>query len=161
MPHPQPTAVLQGVEHLPARTAAPPYPSGPTLVSALPGDFTVVSMLPGEVTSAAKARRIVRDHLRVCGDLADDCALIVSELVTNAVLHGGGAVRMRLTAREGWVYAEVGDDGAGLPRRGAGDLDATDGRGLLIVAGLAREWGVVRGPDLRGKTVWFVLGEPG
>ncbi|MCG5213135.1 ATP-binding protein [Streptosporangium soli] len=135
MPYLLPTSVAEGVEHVPVHT--------------------VECFFPGEVTSAGAARRLVRDHLGR-DELADDCALIVTELVTNAVLHGGTAVRLTLTAHERRVYAEIADDGAGRPRASVADLDATGGRGLLIVGTLARDWGVVADPD-GGKVVWFVL----
>jgi anti-sigma regulatory factor (Ser/Thr protein kinase) len=137
VPYLLPTFLAEGVEHLPMRT--------------------VESMFPGVVTSARAARSLVRDTVPA-EEFADDCALIVSELVTNAVLHGGTSVRLRLTASTGWVYVEIADDGAGHPRPTDGDLDATDGRGLLIVNSLASDWGVTLNPG-GGKTVWFILGE--
>ncbi|GLW05913.1 ATP-binding protein [Microtetraspora sp. NBRC 13810] len=137
MPYPTATSVIEGVD-VPRRTYE--------------------SILPGEVTSVRAARGMVLRHLAAHGDMADDCALIVSELVTNAVLHGGTAVRVRLILAGRGVYAEIADDGEGLPAETDGDLDATGGRGLLIVGRLAGDWGVVPAPG-GGKVVWFVLGE--
>jgi anti-sigma regulatory factor (Ser/Thr protein kinase) len=98
---------------------------------------------------------MVREHLDP-HELADDCALIVSELVTNAVVHGGSAVRLTLTAHTRTIYAEIADDGEGRLRVSDGDVDATGGRGLLIVGTLAREWGVITVAG-GGKIVWFLL----
>ena len=54
------------------------------------------------------------------------------------------------------IRSLAADDGAGRPRASVADLDATGGRGLLIVGTLARDWGVIADPD-GGKVVWFVL----
>jgi len=119
---------------------------------------TVESTLPGDITSARTARRMVRDHLGSDNGLTDDCALMVSELVANAVIHGGSAVRLRLTVHRDCIYAEVADNGTGMPRETCADLDATSGRGLLIVGSLAQDWGVIPRPG-GGKLVWFVMGK--
>ncbi|WP_248958310.1 ATP-binding protein [Sphaerisporangium perillae] len=116
-------------------------------------------ILSAEAESVGAARVLVCQELRQwgAGELADDCSLIVSELVTNAVQHGGTAFSLRLGSDGSWVYGEVFDAGDGLPRTGSGDLDATGGRGLLIVGTLADDWGVVQA-DGGGKVVWFVAG---
>ncbi|WP_214416100.1 ATP-binding protein [Sphaerisporangium fuscum] len=115
--------------------------------------------MPADLESVKTARSLVRQELCLWGTatLADDCSLIVSELVTNAIRHGGTAFSLRLGSDGGWVYGEVFDAGDGLPCETSGDLGATDGRGLLIVAALADDWGVLPAED-GGKTVWFVAG---
>ncbi|MCX4527373.1 ATP-binding protein [Streptomyces sp. NBC_01551] len=84
-----------------------------------------------------------------------DLLLCVSELATNALLHGvppGRGYRLRLLRFEGVVRVEVHDSGAGRPRIAERDPSAERGRGLLLVAALADRWGVgVRTP---GKVVW-------
>ncbi|SED08491.1 Anti-sigma regulatory factor (Ser/Thr protein kinase) [Streptomyces sp. 2131.1] len=115
--------------------------------------------LPRRPESAAVARRLAETAL-CCwglGELADDGALIVGELVANAVLHARrGSIRVvveRVTERT--VRVAVTDFARELPvecRPGDGD---EGGRGLLLVAALASDWGT----DTRrwGKVVWADL----
>jgi anti-sigma regulatory factor (Ser/Thr protein kinase) len=87
-------------------------------------------------------------------DLIETTALLVSELVTNAVRHGGSAYALRLEVREGSrLYGEVFDPGDGVPHPRSPDLDALSGRGLQIVAAIADDWGVATANG--GKVVWF------
>ncbi|MFI1359548.1 ATP-binding protein [Streptomyces sp. NPDC020898] len=93
--------------------------------------------------------------------LAGDAALVVSELMTNALLHGsiqGRLIRVRLTATVAALRVEVSDPRA---ERVPCPREVTDedqfGRGLLLVGALAEQWGV--GPrDGVGKTVWAEWG---
>ena len=81
--------------------------------------------------------------------------LLVSELVTNSVLHARSEVEVRLQARGKTLRVDVTD---GSPRRPVlrnHDDKAMTGRGLALVAELSSEWGVVETPD--GKSVWFVV----
>ena len=117
--------------------------------------------LPGDAASAGAARALVRRELRRWGvsELVDDCSLIVTELVTNAIRHGGSAPVLRLSTDGLWVYGEVFDEGDGMPHATDGGLDATGGRGLLIVGGLTDDWGVAAMPE-GGKIVWFRMSCP-
>ncbi|MFG3292439.1 ATP-binding protein [Streptomyces sp. NPDC048179] len=90
------------------------------------------------------------------GPRADDVLLCVSELTTNAVLHGvppGRGFRLRLALHpDGVLRTEVHDSGPGELRYGDMSPDSEHGRGLLLVTLVADKWGVgVRGP---GKVVW-------
>ncbi|MEU8841327.1 ATP-binding protein [Streptomyces roseus] len=88
----------------------------------------------------------------------DDLLLCVSELATNALLHGvppGRYYRLRLLLFDDMVRVEVADSGGGLPRIADRDPGAEGGRGLLLVASLAERWGV--GPRRPGKVVWCEL----
>ncbi|WP_343243875.1 ATP-binding protein [Streptomyces sp. SID13726] len=86
----------------------------------------------------------------------DDVLLCVSELATNALLHGVPPNRcfrlvLDLTA-DGVLRVEVHDSGPGELRIPDADPDSENGRGLLLVAALADDWGVrEREP---GKVVW-------
>ncbi|MFI9064499.1 ATP-binding protein [Streptomyces sp. NPDC053429] len=94
-------------------------------------------------------------------DRLDDVLLCVSELATNALLHGvppGRGYRLRLLRFGGVVRVEVHDSGGGRPRIGGRSDDAECGRGLLLVAAVADRWGV--GPRSPGKTVWCELDIP-
>ncbi|MEU1054298.1 ATP-binding protein [Streptomyces sp. NPDC005876] len=89
---------------------------------------------------------------------ADDVVLCVSELTTNALLHGvppGRGFLLRLLAYDdGLVRVEVHDSGGGVPAvREPGE----GGRGLLLVSVLADKWGV--GERSPGKTVWCEFAE--
>ncbi|MDI6517336.1 ATP-binding protein [Streptomyces coelicoflavus] len=89
--------------------------------------------------------------------LAGDAALVVSELMTNALLHGsvrGRLIRVHVTLGHRTLRVEVSDPrGERLPRpRPVSDADDQFGRGLLLVGALATRWGW----ELRsvGKTVY-------
>ena len=84
----------------------------------------------------------------------EDLRLVLSELVTNAVLHGQGPtidVRLRMDGQV--VGGEVVDQGEGFAAPPPPTLDAPGGRGLAIVGALTRSWGVERG----STHVWFEL----
>ncbi|MEU4411166.1 ATP-binding protein [Streptosporangium sp. NPDC023963] len=118
-------------------------------------------LLPAVPTSVRDARSLVRRELSLWGadDLIDDCMLIVSELVTNAVRYGGAACALRIRGGRSLVRGELFDPGEGAIRVCARDMNATGGRGLQIVDSLADDWGVAHPPS-GGKIVWFVLGLP-
>lgn len=86
----------------------------------------------------------------------DPVVLVVSELVSNAILHAGGAeqaIELRADDRSGVVHIEVQDHDPRAPETGPTAVDADRGRGLLIVGQLAEQWGwePVHG---NGKRVW-------
>lgn len=115
-------------------------------------------VLPPEATSAAKARHAVaillRDVANVPAVVVEDVLLLVSELVTNAVLHAGTEVRLRASVEDAVVTVSVRDQDPShspvLARQGA---DATNGRGILLVHTLASDWGIELAEDT--KLVWF------
>ncbi|MEF3119072.1 ATP-binding protein [Streptomyces chrestomyceticus] len=94
-------------------------------------------------------------------EVAGDAALVVSELATNALLHGslrGRLFRVRLVLGPTLLRIEVSDPrGERVPRRRRG-VASTSGHGLVLVGGLAERWGIE--PRTVGKTVWAEL-EPG
>lgn len=112
--------------------------------------------LAGDPTSARAARRFVRDALARADseDLEETVTLLVSELVTNAVVHGGSDVEVLVRLLPASVRVEVMDSSAVTPVPRAAAEEDTSGRGLALVESLARRWGVdpVAGG---GKTVWF------
>jgi len=119
--------------------------------------------LPFEPASASVARRHVVHVLRTRGIEAatcDDAALVVSELVGNALRHGAPLRGGRL--KVGWRYAdsglriEVSDGGGGRPVQRRTDALEAGGRGLGIVAALAGAWGYT--VDDAGTTVWAQVG---
>ena len=112
----------------------------------------------------AAARAAVRDTLARWGlsAAAADVMLMVSELVTNACMHGVPPVTVHVEVRPGPAGAElaceVTDTGPGMPAPAAAVPGAEHGRGLAVVAALAGACGTSPGPV--GKTVWFRLPIP-
>ncbi len=89
--------------------------------------------------------------------------LLVSELVTNAVLHGGphapGAnVGLAIVVGADRIRIEVGDAGENIPVVGDGALDRPTGRGLILVENLGTRWGCE--PSGAGKVVWVEVAVP-
>lgn len=115
--------------------------------------------LPREPESAATARRLVRAALTVwdLDELSADGALIVSELVANAVQHARrGSIRVVID-RPGPAHVRIGvvDLSKALPLRKEPDAEDESGRGLTLVATLAENWGTE--PLPWGKRVWADL----
>lgn len=108
--------------------------------------------------SATDARHFARDVLEgwECHALVADAELVVSELVTNAVLHAGTSGRLVLRLGPERLRIEVVDEGSGEPRPQPWDPLRPGGRGLLIVSEIARRWGVEH-LDGDGKLVWADL----
>ncbi len=106
--------------------------------------------LPPERGAPAAARRALRTL--PLGDRADDVLLVVSELVTNAVVHADSDEPIELAAecRHGGTWVEVRDHGHGFD---AAPLQA--GHGLQILTTATDRWGIVAD---RGTTIWFEVG---
>ena len=106
-------------------------------------------------TSVARIRRFVTAS---CRDIApgvepDTVALLVSELATNALVHGDGQVRVRVLPTAGGVRVEVHDGSPVLPAKRDATLLDEGGRGVALVEALSSSWGSQ--VDGAGKTVWF------
>ncbi len=86
--------------------------------------------------------------------LADRLSLIASELVTNAIVHAGSDIEVRIVIDLRDVVLEVIDDAAGRPRPTGPSTSQTSGRGLILVAALADAWGVAEVEGGVGKMVW-------
>ena len=84
--------------------------------------------------------------------VTDDTALIVSELVANAVDADANGVMVSLDVHHSHIRVAVEDDGEGVPTLLQATATDDHGRGLAIVAGLSEGWGVQ--PLQRGKQVW-------
>jgi anti-sigma regulatory factor (Ser/Thr protein kinase) len=123
--------------------------------------------LPASLASAREARAAVRRALARWGldSLAADAALLASELVANAAEHGDGKpIRIALRPERGrdgrpGLVCQVTDSSPVMPRAREAGPERERGRGLAIVAALARTSGVTAGPA--GKTAWFTLAAPG
>jgi len=139
-------------------------------LDALVGLVGAVEQILGEASqrfeqdarSARAARRFVTQALSDYddeGDLTDTVTLLVSELVTNAVLHAGSEVEVLVQLTPRGARIEVTDTSASAiaPRDATADEDS--GRGLALVETLAERWGVRPAPG-GGKTVWFEVSRP-
>ncbi|MEV0444955.1 ATP-binding protein [Streptomyces spectabilis] len=106
-----------------------------------------------------EARLFARKSLDSVGpDLLDNVLLCVSELATNAVLHGvpaGGQFLLKVDSDAQRVRVECHDSRRQRPRKRTPTSDDPNGRGLLLVEALSSRWGVGTRPF--GKFVWFEL----
>lgn len=104
------------------------------------------------------ARAVVRDlcsDAAIAGDTLETAVLLVTELVSNAIEHGGGTAVLDAIADDRQLRVSVVDGDPSLPVPRVGDVDDERGRGLLLVEALASRWGA--SPYGPGKTVWFEL----
>jgi anti-sigma regulatory factor (Ser/Thr protein kinase) len=133
--------------------------------TAMPEEIAALEV-PGGPEAPAVARNELQRRLagRVPRRVLDDAGLLVSELVTNSIVHGGvgasGVLGLRLALRGERVRIEVSDPGPGFdpeaPRSGP---DEPGGYGLFLVTQLADAWGIAPGDE--PTTVWFELGQVG
>ncbi|MFH8486380.1 ATP-binding protein [Streptomyces longisporoflavus] len=115
--------------------------------------------------SAAEARQLAKAQLlgwNIGEDCRDAAALVVSELVTNAIVHTAShRIVCELCTRPGTLRIAVRDDGygSGVPRPAQEGPDADDehGRGLLLVEAVSNAWGVRDEGPGAGLTVWAEL----
>jgi GAF domain-containing protein/anti-sigma regulatory factor (Ser/Thr protein kinase) len=112
----------------------------------------------GEESDAVPtARRWVAGKLTDAGfaDLVPDAELVVSELVTNALLHGAPPIAVHLDTQEDSVRVEVTDGSRHAPVPAVARHDAMTGRGLSLIAAVSRDWGIEQRSG--GKAVWAEL----
>lgn len=122
--------------------------------------------LPCAPASVALARRALADDLRAAGvfdSAVRDAALVVSELLSNAILHAyplpGERLQVAWEVDGGSVEVAVSDGGsATVPHAGDPSPSSVSGRGLSIVEHLSLTWGI-RADDV-GLTVWAVVSAP-
>jgi anti-sigma regulatory factor (Ser/Thr protein kinase) len=109
----------------------------------------------------ATLRRAVRTAAEVSGSPVDvhDLELVVSELAANAVLHGAAPLRIVLSRPgDDRLLLTVTDTAVdALPPQPLQAALAETGRGLMVVAAIATEWGWQIDPDGTTKTVWVEL----
>ncbi|MFI1303766.1 ATP-binding SpoIIE family protein phosphatase [Streptomyces sioyaensis] len=136
---------------------------GPGGLPARPVRRTVLTVAQAEPERIAEARRQVREVLHDWADpdQVDSAVLMVSEVVTNVLLHTDGDALLvaEISGERGArrVRVDVADSSDELPhRRCPGEL-ASSGRGLVLLELLAGAWGV--DPRGDGKSTWFELYE--
>jgi|GEM_PF-1324872 len=123
--------------------------------------------LPHDPHAVGEARAAVRTFgAALPGNVVDDAQLLVSELVGNAVRHGGDQITLEVLEElpngalaEDLLTVRVYDDGPDLPARPVQEsaADVVGGRGLRMIDRLALRWGVEPAQDGHGKTVWCSL----
>jgi anti-sigma regulatory factor (Ser/Thr protein kinase) len=109
--------------------------------------------LPGDPAVVADARKEATRQLTEWGleELVFTTELVVSELVTNAIRHATGPIRLRLI-KERALICEVFDAGATAPHLRHPRTTDEGGRGLLLVSQFTQRWGTRFTPD--GKIIW-------
>lgn len=119
--------------------------------------------LMAEAASAGRARRHLRRTLAgpsasgVPEAVAADAEVCLSELVTNALLHAGTGVSVRVRLTPSVLRLEVGDGSPVVPQWVPRSLTASTGRGLPLITALSTARGGEVHPDGSGKTVWCEL----
>ena len=116
-------------------------------------------LLPARATSVPAARRWMAALLttwglvEALGEAADVAALLLSELATNALLHGRSDFEVTVSWDGAVLHVEVADESVHGPVRTRFSTTAATGRGMTLVDELSRRWGVEARDG--GKAVWF------
>ena len=137
------------------------YDDDVTLLLALlpsPSLASAAVELPAEQEAVGIGRRFVVATLAEwdCGEaVAETARLVVSEVLTNAVRHGIGPIKLRLRRSGQDLTVEVTDRATVVPHPRRAEEDDESGRGLLLVEALTDHWGTRPTDD--GKSVWFTL----
>lgn len=120
-------------------------------------EISVERSFEGTVSAPFEVRRFVGEVLGHWGEdaLLDDAALVATELVTNAVMHGQSGVTVQLSVTAESVRISVADTSPAMPAMGCPSDRGASGRGLNIVSGLASAWGTEA--TVSGKRVWAEL----
>lgn len=123
-----------------------------------------IQLQPRPESVAAARRWSVQQAERAgLGSLRDTVALLVSEVVSNVVLHARTPCELSLDTGEHRMRVEVRDDSSALPSEpgvtSAVDIWSSSGRGMVLVEALSEAHGSAPLPG-GGKVVWFQLAEP-
>jgi anti-sigma regulatory factor (Ser/Thr protein kinase) len=127
---------------------------------AVPSPLDADVQVPDRPDSIPAARAFLArllDGWGVAAEVIDDASLMTSELMSNAVKHGSGAVNLEIEVTDGLLRVGVHDDDLETPVVRDVSTTRTDGRGMWIVQSLARDWGSESTGTRPGKTVWFEL----
>lgn len=116
--------------------------------------------LPPHPASVGRARRFVKGKLASIGvaDPGATAELVVSELVTNALVHAGTHITVRVERAGRGARVEVLDGSPVMPGLRVVSGGSRSEGGLSLVEHFAREWGAEL--TAAGKVVWFVVGGP-
>jgi len=111
-----------------------------------------------EAGAVQGARSFVKEQLSTWGApeaLVRDAILLVSELASNAIIHGRPPIELRLRQTSEHILIEVDDGATVLPRKLRPTPDDEHGRGLVIASLLSDRWGTR--PLRDGKSVWCLF----
>lgn len=124
----------------------------------MPGAVETTLELSTDLRNVRVARDLVREAVFASelADHLDRAVLAVSEIVTNAFVHVGSTVQVRVLTAAGSVRVEVTDAGSHLPVRRLYPETSGTGRGLRLVEDSVDRWGVAQ--HHHGKVVWFEIG---
>ena len=117
--------------------------------------------VPADPTAVHDGRAFAERTMRDWGvprDVIEDATLVVSELLTNAIVHGRPPIRMRLHKTRRELAVEVDDAASAMPRKLYAAPEDVRGRGLFIVGELSSRWAARANGT--GKTVWSTLPLP-
>jgi anti-sigma regulatory factor (Ser/Thr protein kinase) len=114
--------------------------------------------LPPSTDSVPMARQFARRAADGTSADVETLVLLVSEVVTNAVLHARSAIMLDIRPTADLVRVEVHDASPIEPRVHHFHVTSGTGRGLRMLEQLARRWGVKPNPK-GGKVVWFEVGQ--
>lgn len=112
---------------------------------------------PEDVRTARMFFRDIAVRFELTDAQSEAGELALSELVTNAIVHAGGVITVRICREDQGLRLEVIDGDPQAPRMAKLNPDGFDTGGLPIVAAVAHEWGWDEGPDGTGKRVWLTL----
>jgi hypothetical protein len=109
-----------------------------------------------QLSTPAAVRAFVSEMLSLWGyDGFETACLLSSELATNAVLHAGTGITVRISLSDSELMVEVEDGSSKLPEPVALTPESERGRGLFLIQALSGRWGADR--CARGKIVWFEM----
>jgi len=160
------SALTGPVDGVPEELVAALLPDGPdddvailvARVDPPSGEESLSHRIDSNQSAVSDARHLVTSYLQARGmpaALVADAALVTSELVTNAVVHGRPPIELRLRLEGAEVLVEVRDRAMYQPRKLRPDETDEHGRGLQIVSAISTRWGTR--PTEHGKAVWCVL----
>ncbi|NUP02089.1 MAG: ATP-binding protein [Nonomuraea sp.] len=118
----------------------------------------------GRITCLRRAVAEQAAYEGLSGRRLEDFVLVVNEITTNAVVHGGGHGRLRLWSHNGRLWCEVTDEGPGLPAGWMSDTPPPTGfefrgRGLWLTRMLCDQITIVSGPGGTSVTFTAAIGE--
>jgi anti-anti-sigma regulatory factor/anti-sigma regulatory factor (Ser/Thr protein kinase) len=115
-----------------------------------------LSAFPSVAGPAARAAVVAACDEWGLGHVAARAELVVTELISNAIVHAKTEIELLVTLREPFLHISVADGSGAAPRLMSADsAEAEGGRGLILVEALATKWGYL--PTRDGKVVWTML----